>query len=48
MSRRLRWYIVLIDLSLPSLSTGPIENLRVECAILQIIFKLQFSQYACL
>ena len=51
MSRRIRWYIGLIDLSLPSLSTGPIKTcvfFFVACVILRIIFKFRFSQYACL
>ena len=51
MSRRIRWYIVLIDLSLPSSNTGPIKIcifFFMACVILRIIFKFCFSQYACL
>ena len=46
--------IVLIDVSLPSLSTGLIKTCAVlffvfvACVILRIIFKFRFSQYACL
>ena len=49
MRRRIRWYIHLIDLSLPSVSAGPIKTyvfFFVACVILQIIFKFRFSQYA--
>ena len=51
MSRRIRRYIVLIDLSLPSSNAGPIKLAYfffVACVILRIIFKFRFSQYACL
>ena len=45
MSWRIRWCIVLIDLSLPSSSTGPIKTcifFLVACVILRIILNLDF------
>ena len=40
-----------VDLKIPSLIAGPIKPYKyfpVACMILQIIFKLGFSQYPCL
>jgi len=50
-ARRLRWYIVFVDLKLPSLiaeTNNPCKYFPVACVILQIIFKFSFFQYACL
>ena len=46
-SRQTRWYIVLIDLSLPSLSNGPIKLAYfffVACVILQFRKKIVRTQ----
>ena len=45
MSRRIKWYIFVINLSLPSSNTGPIKTcvfFFIACVILQIIFKFLF------
>ena len=50
-SRRIRWYIILIDLGLPSPSNGQIKTSifsYVACIILRNnIFKFRLSQYTC-
>ena len=51
MSRQIRWCIVLIDLSLPSPSNGPIKTCMfffVACVILRIFVNFNFLNiHAC-